>query len=77
MFKEVYGYLFELYKENPKFMRFDVAMVLWTLYLKDHYTFYNQFLEFVKDFNKMVSKDMWRMVYEFEDVLKGDLSKYS
>ena len=51
-------------------------MALWRVYLEKRFRYYREFLEFMSVYDKMVTRDIWRMVLEFEKETQGDLGKY-
>lgn len=72
--------MFDLVKEraDSKTIPFDMAEYVWGIYLKHRFSFYKEFMEYLKETKdkKGVNKDTWRMVIEFEHMVGGDLSKY-
>lgn len=79
-FKRVYEHVYALQREQAKSLSFDTAVILWELYLKGHFALYDEFMQYLqqipKNKQKSVNPDTWKMVIEFDDVTKGDLSKY-
>lgn len=72
--------MFDLVKEraDSKTITFDMAEYVWSIYLKNHFAFYKEFMDYLKETKdkKGINKDTWRMVIEFEHTVGGDLGKY-
>jgi hypothetical protein len=72
--------MFDLVKEreDSKTIPFEVAEQVWSIYLKNHFSFYDRFMEYLQQTKdrKGINKDTWKMLLEFEYAVKGDLEKY-
>ena len=79
-FKKVYEHVYALQREQAKSLSFDTAVILCGRYLKGHFALYDEFIQYLeqipKNKQKSINPDTWKMVMEFDDVTKGDLSKY-
>ncbi|KAK9463180.1 Cullin binding-domain-containing protein [Lipomyces oligophaga] len=77
-FKQVYRYTFTFIKPSgQRNLPLDLAVEYWNLLLKDRFAspeLFEKWIHFARDvYKRVVSKDTWNMLYEFnESVLKSD-----
>eukprot|EP00002_Diphylleia_rotans_P035514 TRINITY_DN7760_c0_g1_i2.p1 TRINITY_DN7760_c0_g1~~TRINITY_DN7760_c0_g1_i2.p1 ORF type:complete len:246 (-),score=64.56 TRINITY_DN7760_c0_g1_i2:260-997(-) len=77
-FKEFYQYCFSYSKEDvQKNLDVEMAVALWQLLLPGRFSLLPQFFEYLEVAKtKVISKDAWNLMLDFENQTKGDLAKY-
>ena len=76
-FREFYFFIFDWTRETPmaKYVTNEVAVVMWPLlFTEQSFKLLPQWLEFVAEHDKPVSKDVWRQTLDFARL--GSLAEY-
>ena len=77
-FEKIYKFAFDFGREsNQKTLPLDIALAFWDLLIKDKYSAYPVWCEFLqKNYGKSISKDTWVLFLEFINTVPTDLSSY-
>lgn len=68
----MYKKLFDVYSGKYTTLDFEVAELLWDVYLKGKFNYFNEFKQFLASHEKIkIYRDLWNMMYEFATEVKN------